>query len=72
MKKLTMISLVTLSIGLSLIIVSAVFSSIVWGAGFNGANLVGPFNSIGYLMAAFSGIVLTATAVTHAAKDGGK
>ena len=68
MKRLTITSLITLTVGLALVVVAAVFDSIVWGTGFNGANLVAPLNSVGYLTAAFSGIVLTAVAVASAVR----
>ena len=67
MKKMTLISLITLTIGLAMVIIGAVFASITtWGAGFNPGVLSDTFQSIGYVVAAFSGIVLTAVGVTHA------
>ena len=73
MKKMTLISLITLTIGLSLVILGAVFASITtWGAGFNPGVLADTFQSIGYVIAAFSGIVLTAIGVSSAVNEKGK
>jgi len=64
---MTLISIIALTIGLAMVVIGAVFNSITnWGAGFNPGALADTFQSVGYFLAAFAGIVLTAIAVNQA------
>lgn len=68
MKKLNRISIVILAISISMIIIGAVLGGITnlnnQGAAFNVTQLVNALQSLGYIAAAFSGIVLVASCVT--------
>ena len=67
MKKGTMVAIMTLTIGLTLAIVGAVFQDITtWSDSFNPVNLAAVLQTIGYLAAALSGIVLVAGGVANA------
>ena len=73
MKKLSVSASITLSIGLAMIIVGAVLRSI-WGlsagAGstFNAATLATAFESVGYVLAVISGVILAAYFIVGAVK----
>ena len=73
MKKLSVSASITLSIGLAMIIVGAVLRSI-WGlstaagSSFNATTLATAFESVGYVLAVISGVVLTAYFIVGAIK----
>jgi len=76
MKKLQTSMLITVSIGITFIVVAAILRSI-WGihssnpanTSFNANTLGTAFDTIGYLVTAISGVVLTALFVVSAVKN---
>jgi len=70
MKKMTLTSIILLSVGLAMVVVGAVFNSVEnWGTDFNPDALASVFTNIGYITAALSGIVLVALGVSGAIKN---
>jgi len=73
MKKLMLITLITLSVGLTLVLTAGILNSIQFDtANFNPATLINAFFVIGYLTAAISGVVLVGCTIIHVVKVGGE
>jgi len=72
MRKLSMVTIITLAVGLTMAVIGAIFQDITWTGNFNPVNLAGVLETIGYITAAFSGIVLVALGVSSAVKSESK
>ena len=70
MKKFTLTAIIILSVGLALAIIGAIFNDITWTGDFEPTALAGVMQTIGYIAAALSGIVLVAIGVSSAIKEG--
>ena len=70
MKKLMLTSAITLAVGLTLVLVAAVLNACTGITGFTVSSLTAPMNSIGYLVAALSGVLLTGCAIVDVVKGG--
>ena len=69
MRKLSVTTIIILSIGLALVIVGAVLSSITFTGAFDPSVALAPvLREIGYVTAALSGVVLVALGVSGAIK----
>ena len=68
MKKFSLTAIIILSVGLAMAIIGAVLSGITFGNGakFDAAELARVLETIGYIAAALSGIVLVAIGVSYA------
>ena len=75
MKKLAMITLVILSVGLAMVVVGAIFHSIAFTGNFNPNTANGLSDvlvTVGYIVAGLSGVVLTALGVSTAIRGSEK
>ena len=72
MKKMIMISLIMLAVGLAMAVIGAIFQDINWTGNFQPDNFAGLLETIGFITAALSGIVLVALGVSTAIKGNEK
>ncbi len=72
MKKFITTTIVILSVGLAMVLIGAILQGINWGTGFDGTSLASALNTIGYIVAMLSGVVLTGLGVAYAVRNDSK
>ncbi|MCL2756442.1 MAG: hypothetical protein FWE45_05360 [Firmicutes bacterium] len=73
MKKLMLISLITLSVGIVLVLTAGILRSITFDlTTFNPTTLNNAFTTVGYLIAVLSGVVFTGLVIVSVIKAGGE